>query len=195
MGPAAIPIMIAMAVMSAAMQFHQSREQAKAQMKSASIQAEQAEKQTNAQYREVDRQQREVNRVAEEQRSDRMRKARQELGTMRVLVGERGAAETTGNAMMNEVGYYAGLDLSRIESNRQDNIEAGQAAKRAAHQGGLNTVEIAKNQINYAHKTVGLALMGAGVQIAGAAASAFGGSAGKAGQINAAKNSYSTQVA
>jgi len=180
--------MIAIAVMSAAMSFMQAKQQADNQAKMASIEAKQANKQAIAQYAEVDRQQREVNRVAEEQRSDRMRKARQELGTMRVLVGERGASDATGNAMMNEVGYYAGLDLSRIESNRQDNIAQGEAAKKAAQQGALNTLEIAKNQASVANKTVNMALVGSGIQILGAGASAYSDYSWKQDQLAATKD-------
>jgi len=176
MGPAAPFIMIAMAVASAAASFMQARSQAGNEMKMAALQAKQAEKQTLAQYQEADRQQREVNRVAEETRSDRMRKARQELGTMRVVAGEKGLSETTGNALMGEVGYVAGLDQSRIEMNRQDNIEQGQAAKRAAWMGGNNTIDIANRQIKVAQQSVKWAGVGAGLQIAGAGAKAFAGS-------------------
>jgi hypothetical protein len=170
------------------MGFMQSRDEAANQMKMASIQAKQAAQQTQAQYTEIDRQQRRVNEVAEEQRSDRMRKARQELGTMRVLVGERGSSETTGNALMSEVGYFAGLDLSRIESNREDNIAQGEAAKKAAQQGGLNTIEIAKNQASVASKGINMALIGTGLQILGSGVSAYSDYSWKQDQLAALKD-------
>ena len=182
----AIPMLV-IAVASAAMQFKQSRDEANNQAKMAGIQARQAEQQVNAQYTEIDRQQRKVNEVAEEQRSDRTRKAQQELGTMRVLVGERGVSQTTGEALMGEVGYYAGLDLSRIEINRQDNIEQGEAAKRAAQQGGLNAIEIAQNQINVAGQSVRNAGFGAGIQIAGAGFDSYSDYSWKRDQLSAIK--------
>jgi hypothetical protein len=188
MGAAAPFISIGMGVLNAGMGFLQASQEADNQAKMAGIQAKQAAQQTLAQYQEVDRQQREVNRVAEEQRSDRMRKARQELGTMRVLIGERGVSSTTGKALMSEVGYFAGLDLSRIEGNRQANIEAGEASKRAAQQGGLNSIEIAQNQIKVANKGVNMALLGTGLQILGSGVSAYSDYSWKQDQLQAIKD-------
>jgi hypothetical protein len=169
-GPAAPFVMIGLAVMSAAMSVMQAKGSANAAAKSGAIQEKAAVQQTLAQYAEADRQEGQVNGVAEEQRSDRMRQATAELGTMRVLTGERGTSETTTNALLGEVGYYAGLDLSRIETNRLDNIAQGEAAKKAAQQGGQNTLDIVNNQISVANKTVGLSVLGAGLQIAGTTA-------------------------
>ncbi len=170
MGPVLPAIMIASSVAQGAMGFMQARSQAANEMKIASMQAKAAVEQATAQYAEIDRQQREVNRIAEEQRSDRMSKARQELGTIRVLAGERGASGQTTEALLGEVGYFAGLDLSRIEANRKANIDAGQAAKKAAQRGAINTVDIARNQSKVASKTIGMALLGTGLQIAGSVA-------------------------
>lgn len=187
MGAAAPFLSIGSAVLSAGMGFLQASQEAGAQRQMAAINAKQAAMQTQAQYDEVDRQQRKVNEVAEEQRSDRMRKARQELGTMRVLVGERGVSDTTGQALMGEVGYFAGLDLSRIESNRADNIEQGEAAKRAAQQGGLNSIEIAQNQVKVANKGVNMALLGTGIQILGSGVDAYSDYSWKEDQLAAIK--------
>lgn len=174
MGPAApFIIMAAVAAMQAGMQYMQARQQANNEAKMADIQAKQASRDATAQIAEVDRQQREVNKVAEEQRHDRMTATRRELGTLRVIAGEQGAAGSLEDAMTHEVGYFAGLDLARIESNRKDNMEAGQASKKAARQGAMNTIEIAKNQRKVSNKTIGMAAAGAGVQIAGAVASAY----------------------
>jgi len=170
MGPALPAIMIASTVAQGALGFMQARSQAANEMKIASMQAKAAVEQAQAQYAEVDRQQREVNRIAEEQRSDRMSKARQELGTLRVLSGERGVSAQTTDALLGEVGYFAGLDLSRIEANRKANIDAGEASKKAAYRGAINTVDIARNQAKVASKTVGMALLGTGLQIAGSVA-------------------------
>lgn len=188
MGPALPAVMIATAVAQGAMSFMQSRSEAANTQKMAAIQARQAVEQTTAQYVEVDRQQRKVNRIAEEQRSDRMRKAYSEMGTMRVLAGERGASSQTTNALLSEVGYLAGLDLSRIEQNRKANIDAGEASKRAAHQGAINVVDIAKNQSRVASKTVGMSLLGTGLQIAGDSLNTISGYMDRQAQLEAARN-------
>ena len=170
------------------MSFMQSRSEAANTQKMAAIQARQAVEQTTAQYVEVDRQQRKVNRIAEEQRSDRMRKAYSEMGTMRVLAGERGASSQTTNALLSEVGYLAGLDLSRIEQNRKANINAGEASKKAAHQGAVNVIDIAKNQSRVASKTVGMSLLGTGLQIAGDSLNTISGYMDRQAQLEAARN-------
>jgi hypothetical protein len=188
MGPAIPAIMIAVAVAGAAQQFMATRQQAANDQKIASIQAKQAVEQTTAQYAEIDRQEREVNRIAEEQRSDRMRKAYQEMGTLRVLAGERGASAQTTNALLGEVGYFAGLDLSRIEQNRKANIDAGEASKKAAHQGAINVIDIASNQSKVASKTVNMALIGTGIQIAGESMNITGDYLDKKAQREAARD-------
>lgn len=188
MGPALPAIMIATAVAQGALSFMQARSEAANTQKMAAIQARQAVEQTTAQYAEIDRQQRGVNRIAEEQRSDRMRRAYSEMGTMRVLAGERGASAQTTNALLGEVGYLAGLDLSRIEQNRKANIDAGEASKKAAHQGAVNVIDIAKNQSRVASKTVGMALVGTGLQIAGSAANITSGYLDQQAQLESARN-------
>src|SRR5688500_13366258 len=109
--------MVAIAAISAGMQYAQAREQAGHQAKAAEAQAEANNTNADLQYRELDRQQNETNRVAQEERSDRMMRARQELGTLRVLSGERGASANTSGALLREVGYWEGVDLGRIEAN------------------------------------------------------------------------------
>jgi hypothetical protein len=167
-------IMAAVAAMQAGMQYMQAKQQANAEADNAALQAKQAANDATMQIAEVDRQQGEVNRVAQEQKQDRMAATRRELGTLRVIAGEQGAAGSLQDAMVGEVGYFAGLDLSRIDANRKANIDAGQAQKKAASQGAKNMIDIAANQRKVANKTIGMAAIGAGVQIAGAAASAYG---------------------
>lgn len=133
----------------------------------ADTQAAAAEQQAKLQYQEINRQQGEVNRIAQEQESDRIRKARQELGTLRVVSGERGVSGNTFNALATELGYVEGLDLSRIESNRANNIQAGEAQKKATQQGALNTVDIAANQAKVATMSGVAGIVGSGLQIAG----------------------------
>ena len=130
-----------------------------------SIQNKAAVKQAELQYKEISRQQGEVNRISQEQKSDRVRKADQELGTLRVLAGERGVSGGTFTALAQEIGYFEGIDLSRIEGNRESNIEAGEAQKKAAQQGAINTVTIAAQQASAATTGAVLNGIGSGLQI------------------------------
>jgi hypothetical protein len=115
----------------------------------AKAQAQAAEMQAQATYAEATRQQTESNRIATEQKSDRIRQADQELGTLRVIVGELGSSSATSTNFFKEAGYIEGLDLSRIESNRQARIDSLQASKEAAHTGAMNTVSMANQQANF----------------------------------------------
>jgi hypothetical protein len=164
---------VGLSAFSAGFGFLQARGQANAEIEAANIRAQQATQQAKAQYEEIDRQQREVNRIAEEQRADRVRKADQELGSLRVLAGERGLSGTTFFSMAQEVGYWSGLDISRINENRDANIAAGEASKKSAQQGALNTIQIAQNQAKVASHGVGLAAIGTGLQIVGAGVDAY----------------------
>lgn len=60
-----------------------------------------------------------VNEVAAEEKSDRMRRAIYELGALQTGVSESGLGIATGSRIEAEAAYAGGVDLSRIESNRQ----------------------------------------------------------------------------
>lgn len=165
MGPAIPAAMLAISAVSAGMKFMEAREQARYQAQAAVAQAEAANVNANLQYQEIDRQQRETSRVAQEQRSDRMMRARQELGTLRVLSGERGASATTSGALLREVGYWEGVDLGRIEANRKASIDAGEAQKKATYQNALNGITDANLTAKAASKSVKWAGIGAGLSI------------------------------
>jgi len=130
-------------------------------------QKEAAVKQTQAAYAEVSRQQVEVSRVAQEQKSDRIRAANAELGAARVAAMERGVSGTTMSAIVRNIGYLEGADLSRIEGSRVANIEAGEAAKVNAKNGMIESVNIAANQRSVATTGAWLGAAGSGLSIAG----------------------------
>lgn len=189
MGPAApMLVMVAIAAVSAGMQYAQAREQAGYQADAAVAQAEATNTNANLQYQEIDRQQRETNRVSQEQRSDRMMRARQELGTLRVLSGERGASANTSGALLREVGYWEGVDLGRIEANRKASVDAGEANKKAVYQNALNGFTDASLTAKAASKSVQWAGIGAGLQIASAAASSYSSYSMQQQELEAAKN-------
>jgi uncharacterized membrane protein YciS (DUF1049 family) len=172
MGPV-ILVAVAMAAISAGMEYAQSRQQQSAANRQAKQQSEQIAQQATAQYQEVNRQEQEVNRVAEEQRSDRVNKARQELGSLRVIAGETGASQSTFQSMATEIGYNSGLDLSRMETTRQGNIDAGEANKKAAHLGAVGQINIIQNQVNAAAQNTKWTAIGGAVKVASAAANAY----------------------
>lgn len=124
-------------------------------------------KQTAATYTEVDRQEREVSRVAAEQSSDRVRAADAELASARVASLERGSSGSTMMAIARQIGYLEGADLSRIETNRQSNIAAGEAQKVSAKNGYFEGVNIANNQKSVATTSAWLGAVGSGLSIAG----------------------------
>jgi hypothetical protein len=130
-------------------------------------QLEASNRQIEATYEEVARQQEEVNRVSQEQVSDRIKKANLELGTVRVLALERGVSGTTMIGLARHIGYLEGVDLSRIEKNREGNIEAGEAAKKNAQNRYFSEISIAANQKRVATTSAILGAVGSGLQIAG----------------------------
>lgn len=151
-GQAALGVVTGFAQMSAARSAQQAANEA-------------ATRQIKATYDEVSRQQNEVNRIAVEQASDRIRAANAELGTVRTSAGERGVSGTTMTSFARAIGALEGMDLSRIEKNRQSNIAAGEAAKRDAQNNYITAVTIAANQASAATTSTWLGMAGSGLQI------------------------------
>ncbi len=77
---------------------------------------------------EAQRMEVETNILAHEAKSDRVRKAEQELAMVRVAAAE---GSGMGARLAGEAGFYEGLDLSRIEGNRKRQIDALEAQKAA----------------------------------------------------------------
>ena len=124
-----------------------------------------AQRQAQAQIDEATRQQQQVNEDAASQKSERIRRADRELGTLRASMAERGVSGATFTGLVSQVAFFEGLDLSRIETNRARNIEAGEAAKRAAREGAITTIDIAENQRNVAITGAVFQGVGSGLQI------------------------------
>lgn len=135
--------------------------------KQASAQIQAAQEQLKYQYKEISRQQEQVNETAQSQISDRVRAANAELGTMRVSALERGVGGSTVMAFARTIGFLEGVDISRIDKNRQANIEAGELSKQAARAGYNSTVDIARNQAQVSTISATLGMVGSGLQIAG----------------------------
>jgi hypothetical protein len=164
MGAGIMPILAVgqavLGVVSGFAQISMARKQAQAQQDAAT-------QQLKLSYKEISRQQEQVNETAQKQESDRVRAANAELGTMRVATAERGVSGTTVTAFARTIGFLEGVDLARIERNREANIEAGEFGKESALAGYHNSITIAQNQAQVSMVTAGLGMVGSGLNIAG----------------------------
>lgn len=137
---------IGSAVMGVAQSMSQASQQQKLAQRQYQQQQEIAQRNYSLQTQEIERQQSEVSEIAQKQKAERIRVADQELGTLRVVAGETGSAGGTYAALVRELAFFEGMDLSTIEANRKRNIEKGQSEKEFARQGAMNTITIAKTQ-------------------------------------------------
>lgn len=98
---------------------------------------------------EFNRQAEIIDRQAKDAKSDIARKSRSEMAALRVAFGETGATETN-NALsiLDNESYLFGVDISRIEANRRESLDAIQSDKRAAAQDMANTVNAATLNAN-----------------------------------------------
>lgn len=96
--------------------------------------------------KENTRLQRESNDLYDTEVSDRVRLANRELGTLSVMLGEMGASSSSSTALLIDQSYTKGMDISRIEQSRINQIESLQSAKRAGQQGYLNQTTLAYSQ-------------------------------------------------
>jgi hypothetical protein len=190
MGPAApiigLALTAASTVMSVVGGLSSSSQQAALARQQYNQQQQIAQRNYQLQSSEIDRQQQEVSEIAQKQATQRRAEASRELGTLRVVAGESGMSGSTFNSMVQELGFYEGMDLSTIESNRSRNIEKGQSEKEFARQGVINTISIAKTQAE-----VGLAnaqatkwsAIGTGLRLAGQMAGGIASSNAQAAAI------------
>tara|TARA_R110000796_G_scaffold99384_3_gene207463 strand:+ start:546 stop:1118 length:573 start_codon:yes stop_codon:yes gene_type:complete len=96
--------------------------------------------------KENTRLQRESNDLYDTEVSDRVRLSHRELGSLSVLLGEMGASNSSATALRIDQSYTSGMDISRIEQSRINQIESLQASKRAGQQGYLNQTTLAYSQ-------------------------------------------------
>jgi hypothetical protein len=131
--------------------------------------ARSAEKAATAQnalaQEELTRQQGEANKKAQQEKSDRIRRADQELSLMRLAQSDAGAGWFSVARQVSDLGFVEGQDLSRIEANRMSSVEALQAEKRAAAQGSFNTITEAKNRASAAKTDAVMGTVASGLQI------------------------------
>ena len=118
-----------------------------------------------AQNRELSRQQRAVRDQAREEKSDVIRAAERELGSLRVAEGAAGLTSTAFLGLVNEVASLEGIDLSRIDRNERDKLDALQAQKEAAARGATNNIIAFNTEASISNqKAIGTAV-GSGLQI------------------------------
>ena len=96
--------------------------------------------------KENTRLQRESNDTYDSEVSDRVRLANRELGALTVMMGEQGVSTSSIAGLSSEASYTTGMDVNRINTSRDNQIESLQAAKRAGQQGYLNSTTLAYNQ-------------------------------------------------
>ena len=112
------------------------------------------------QQQELTRQQQEENVAAREQRNDRIRQANAELGALRVAAGDSGLAGTTFSGLAFDLAYTEGLDLSRINKNRDSRIEALQSDKEQARLNAKATITSAQRKASSAKSAAFIGLAG-----------------------------------
>lgn len=134
---------------------------------SASAAEDQAEAQARVaaeQMREITRQQDRRVEVAQETGADRSRQADKEFATITASMAEAGALGTTNYyRMAQEAGFNEGLDLARIASNRDEDIQSLQSEKRVASEGAAG----AARQAEAVGTRNTISTIGSGLQIAG----------------------------
>ncbi len=111
---------------------------------------------------ELARQQGLVNIQAQEQRSDRVRAADVEFASAMVGLAETGAGGTTTSRYASQVGFEEGIDLARIEANREEQIQGLVSEQEAADRRARNAASVASS----ARRAALFELAGAGLSIA-----------------------------
>lgn len=126
---------------------------------------EAAQQQWQLQQEELTRQQREAQETAAEERSDVVRRASRELGTIRAMAGDMGASSGAFARMVAELGGSEGIDLARINRNRDNRVDSLQASKKGSSQEYTNRVTYARNQASAAKTNAVLGFAGSALQI------------------------------
>ena len=132
----------------------------------ASAQAEAAANNAAAAYNELGIRQQEAVDKAAEAKSDRAAQADRELATLRVVAGEGFGLGTVNFArQVGEVGAMEGIDVSRIEANRDREIAALQRSKEAAATGARSAMKSAEMTGTNGAISGGLGIASSGLQI------------------------------
>lgn len=131
----------------------------------AEAEAEAAAQENTLRQQELTRQQEEVQGIAREERSDVVRRANRELGTIRAMAGEMGASRGAFARMVAELGGAEGIDIARINRNRDNRVDSLQASKVSSTQSYANRVTRANNQASSQITSAALGFVGSGLQI------------------------------
>lgn len=135
---------------------------AKSQASAAASQARAQADQARLQIAEFDRQQDEVEAIAAEKKSDRVRAADKEIGSIVASLSEVGALGTVNELrFVQEAGFLEGLDVARIESNRRREVAGLEASKEAAAGGARASIGLAKTRTQAA----AIQFLGSGLSI------------------------------
>lgn len=106
-----------------------------------------AAEQANLEIEELERQRGEVQKQARAEKSDRAREADKQFASMVASMADNGGAGTQNESRFGaEIGYYEGIDLARVESNRKNQIASLHAEQIASRQTAVNIVQRNKRQ-------------------------------------------------
>ena len=119
------------------------------------------------QQAELSRQQVETAKQGQADKSDRMRQADAELGSLRAAEGESGLTSTAFLGMANDIAMREGIDVSRLDHNTDEKIAALKASKEAAAAGYTDQITYANNQAASTTSKATFSAIGSGLQIAG----------------------------
>ncbi len=127
------------------MQQQQAAMAARIARQKAAAEAEAARQRAEAEYAEANRQIAEAQDKELEDKSDIIREANEQLGTLRA--GETALTEGSLGNVFFEQGYAHSADLVRITEQTDKLVAAGRSQKAASSQGFTNAVTIAQNNM------------------------------------------------
>jgi len=177
---------VAMGGMQMMMAQQQASQQAAVARQQAEAEYAAAAQRANAEYSEANRQIGEAQIEEIETKSDLIREANEQLGTLRAA--ETALSDSSLGNLFFESQYQNSADLVRITEQVDKQVAAGQAAKSAAAQGYINTVTIAKNNAGNAMMRANAASNSAALQGIGTAISGTVGAVNQRNTLNALKN-------
>jgi hypothetical protein len=142
------PVSIGLTVASSVVSYMGASAQASAQERIAAQQAQAtytaAEQQRKADEAETNRQLAETQQQGYEEKSDLIRQANEELGTLQA--SETALSDASLGNLYYETFYTDALNLSRVEDNMDKAVDQAAASKVAIQQQYLNTTRLAQNQ-------------------------------------------------
>lgn len=102
-------------------------------------QSKAAAEQARRDNEELDRQREEATEIAQEKKSDRVREADRETASMVAMLADVGGGGTLNESRFaGEVGFNSGVDLARIEGNRQRELQSLRSQQVGNRQNAIN---------------------------------------------------------